>query len=160
MLASGQKNTGHPAFLAIFHARMHLLLDITPFMAILQEFFLCFLPCKKACPKHTVLEGFFGIFLQKMAILQEFFWVFLPCKKARPKHNVLEGFFAFFHKKVLPDSCQNPWIRWFWVVSGNFFWGQILPDTSFYSWHDLSGATPYTEWEKGQRNWVFFKLAW
>ena len=52
-------------FLAIFHARMHLLLDITPFMAILQEFFLCFLPCKKACPKHTVLEVFFGTFLQK-----------------------------------------------------------------------------------------------
>jgi len=82
-------------FWAIFHARM-------------QEFFGCFLPCKKAPPKHTVLEGFFGIFLQKMAILQEFFWVFLPCKKARPKHNVLEGFFAFFNKKNLPDSCQNP----------------------------------------------------
>ena len=51
--------------MAIFHARMHLLLDITPFMAILQEFFLVFLPCKKARPKHTVLEGFFGTFLQK-----------------------------------------------------------------------------------------------
>ena len=37
------KNTGRPAFfLAIFHARMHLLLDITPFMAILQEFFFVF----------------------------------------------------------------------------------------------------------------------
>ena len=60
--------------------------------------------------------------------------MFLPCKKARPKHNVLEGFFAFFHKKKLPDSCQNPWIRWFWVVSGNFFWGRKLLDTRFYSW--------------------------
>ena len=37
-----KKNRTSRIFLAIFHAIMHLLLDITPFMAILQEFFFVF----------------------------------------------------------------------------------------------------------------------
>ena len=106
-------------FLAIFHARMHLLLDITPFMAILQEFFFCVFYHVKKLVQNTL------------------FW---------------RVFLALFYKKKLPDSCQNPWFRWFWVVSGNFFWGQKLPDTRFYSWGDLSGAThklkyPWIQWK-------------
>ena len=30
-----------------------------------KSFFLCFLPCKKARPKHTVLEGFLAFFYKK-----------------------------------------------------------------------------------------------
>ena len=88
MLVSGQKNTGRPgifglyfmqeckSFLGVFY-HVKKLLQNTLFwrfflafflqkMAILQEFFWVFLPCKKARPKHNVLEGFLAFFNKKI----------------------------------------------------------------------------------------------
>jgi len=84
-------------FWAIFHARM-------------QEFFGCFLPCKKATPKHTVLEGFFGIFFKKWPFYKSFLGCFYHVKKLVQNTMFWRGFSHFKKKKftrLMPKSLNS-----------------------------------------------------